>query len=130
VAAVVSCPVLLIDDDVDSVQAFVLFLQYHGIDAVAAKDGEDALSILRGGLAPCVIILDLMMPGKDGFSFRAEQLDDHALAGIPVVVCSAAYDGRGAAERMGAAAFVQKPAEPQALLRVVREYCPPPAPGA
>jgi CheY-like chemotaxis protein len=119
----VSCPVLLIDDDVDSVQAFVLFLHYHGIDAVTAADGEAALQLLRSGLAPCVIILDLMMPGKDGFAFRSEQLRDGTLARIPVIVCSAAYDGRGAAERMGASAFVQKPAEPQALLRVVREHC-------
>lgn len=118
-----SCPVLLIDDDLDSVQAFVLFLQFHGIKAIAAKDGEDALQLLRDGLAPCVIVLDLMMPGKDGFSFRSEQLADTALAAIPVIVCSAAYDGRGAAERLGAAAFVQKPAEPHTLLRLVREHC-------
>src|SRR5678816_4594642 len=88
----VSCPVLLIDDDVDSVQAFVLFLHYHGIDAVTAADGEAALQLLRSGLVPCVIILDLMMPGKDGFAFRSEQLRDGALARIPVIVCSAAYD--------------------------------------
>lgn len=119
-----SCPVLLIDDDFDSVQALVLFLQYHNIDAVTANDGEAALELLRSGLAPCVIILDLMMPGKDGFTFRSEQLGDDALKTIPVIVCSAAYDGRGAAERMGAAGFVQKPAEPQALLRAVKEHCP------
>ena len=119
-----SCPVLLIDDDFDSVQALVLFLQYHNIDAVTAKDGEAALELLRSGLAPCVIILDLMMPGKDGFTFRSEQLGDDELAKIPVIVCSAAYDGRGAAQRMGAAGFVQKPAEPQALLRAVKEHCP------
>jgi CheY-like chemotaxis protein len=114
---------LLIDDDWDSAQAFVLFLQFHGIDAVAAKDGDAALELLRGGLAPCVIVLDLMMPGKDGFTFRSEQLADSALAEIPVIVCSAAYDGRGAANRLGAAAFVQKPAEPSTLLRLVRQHC-------
>lgn len=117
------CPVLLIDDDSDSVQAFVLFLQFHGIEAVTARDGDVALELLRSGLEPCVIVLDLMMPGKDGFAFRSEQLADTAMASIPVIVCSAAYDGRGAAERLGAAAFVEKPAEPHTLLRLVREHC-------
>jgi CheY-like chemotaxis protein len=114
---------LLIDDDCDSVQALVLFLEYHGIEAVIAKDGEAALQLLRSGLAPCAIILDLMMPGKDGFTFRSEQLADGAMAAIPVIVCSAAYDGRGAADRLGAVAFVQKPAEPHTLLRLIRQHC-------
>jgi CheY-like chemotaxis protein len=122
--AAVSSPVLLIDDDTDSVQAFVLFLKYHGVEAVTAEDGDQALALLRGGLTPCLIILDLMMPGKDGFAFRSEQLADPGLKNIPIVVCSAAYDGRGAAGRMGAVNFVQKPAEPQALLAIVKQYCP------
>ena len=122
--AAVSSPVLLIDDDTDSVQAFVLFLKYHGVEAVTARDGDQALDLLRGGLTPCLIILDLMMPGKDGFAFRSEQLADPGLKNIPIVVCSAAYDGRGAAGRMGAVNFVQKPAEPQALLAIVKQYCP------
>ena len=117
------CMVLLVDDDTDSVDAFVLFLQFHGVNAVTAKDGEQALAILRGGATPCAIVLDLMMPGKDGFVFRAEQLADPSLASIPVIVCSGAFDGRAAADRLGAAGFIQKPAEPQALLRLIRQHC-------
>jgi CheY-like chemotaxis protein len=123
----VACPVLLVDDDTDSVEAFVLFLHFHGLDAISAKDGEQALQILRGGLAPCVIVLDLMMPGKDAFAFRSEQLADPSLAATPVIVCSGAFDGRAAAERLGAADFIAKPAEPQALLRLIKLHCAPPA---
>jgi DNA-binding NtrC family response regulator len=119
----VACPVLLIDDDTDSVEAFVLFLHFHGIEAFTAKDGEHALTLLRGGLAPCVIVLDLMMPGKDAFAFRAEQLADANLAETPVIVCSGAYDGRAAAERLGAADYIQKPADPQALLSLIKRHC-------
>ena len=121
--SIVACPVLLVDDDTDSVEAFVIFLHFHGIEAVTARDGEHALQILRDGLVPCVIVLDLMMPGKDAFAFRSEQLADPSLAGTPVIVCSGAFDGRAAAERLGAAEFIAKPAEPQALLRLIRLHC-------
>jgi DNA-binding NtrC family response regulator len=119
---------LLVDDDTDSVEAFVIFLNFHGIEAVTARDGEHALQILRDGLSPCVIILDLMMPGKDAFAFRSEQLADPTLAGTPVIVCSGAFDGRAAAERLGAVEFIAKPAEPQALLRLIRRHCGAPVP--
>jgi two-component system, chemotaxis family, chemotaxis protein CheY len=119
----VACPVLLVDDDTDSVEAFVLFLHFHGVEAVTARDGDQALEVLRGGLAPCVIVLDLMMPGKDAFGFRSEQLADPSLADTPVIVCSGAFDGRSAAERLGAADFIQKPAEPQQLLRLIKRHC-------
>lgn len=125
-----ACPVLLVDDDTDSVEAFVLFLHFHGMEAITAKDGEQALQVLRSGLAPCVIVLDLMMPGKDAFAFRSEQLADPTLAGTPVIVCSGAFDGRAAAERLGAAEFIAKPAEPQALLRLIKLHCGAPAPSS
>ena len=118
-----ACPVLLVDDDAESVEAFVIFLDFHGIEAVTARDGEHAMQILRDGFAPCVIVLDLMMPGKDAFAFRSEQLADPTLAGTPVIVCSGAFDGRAAAKRLGAAEFIAKPAEPQALLQLIRLHC-------
>ena len=123
--------VLLVDDDRESVEALVVYLQYHRLQAITAQDGEQALSLLRGGLAPGVIVLDLMMPGTDGFAFRSAQLAEPQLATIPVIVCSAAYDASGAAERLRAAAFVQKPVEPQTLLRLIEQYCgEPPQSGA
>jgi CheY-like chemotaxis protein len=124
----VACTVLLIDDDSDSVEAFLVFLHFHSIEGVTATDGERALQILRGGLAPCVIVLDLMMPGKDAFAFRSEQLADPRLAATPVIICSGAFDGRAAAERLGAADFIAKPAEPQALLRLIQLHCGVPVP--
>jgi CheY-like chemotaxis protein len=58
-----------------------------GCDVVTARDGVEALSMLRsGGRLPCLIVLDLMMPAMNGYKFRALQLGDPALASIPVVV--------------------------------------------
>ena len=124
-AAVVAHPVLVIDDHADVVEAIGLYLKFHGHDAITATDGQQALGLLREGLRPCVIVLDLMMPGMDGFAFRAEQLADTTLAEIPVIVCSAAYDAGPAAERLHAAGFLSKPTQMGALLQLIREHCKP-----
>jgi two-component system response regulator MprA len=118
-------PVLVVDDHLDVVEAIGLYLRFHGHDAVTATDGQQALDLLRQGLRPCVIVLDLMMPEMDGFSFRAEQLADRTLADIPVIVCSAAFDAGPAAQRLQAAAFLPKPTEMKALLELIRQHCAP-----
>jgi CheY-like chemotaxis protein len=118
-------PVLLVDDDRHALEALALLLKYSGIETVTADDGERALQLLRDGLHPCLIVLDLMMPGKDGFAFRAEQLADAALADIPVIVCSAAFDTRGAAARLNATAYIEKPVEARELLRLIRQHTSP-----
>jgi len=106
----------------------VVYLRFHGLEAFTADDGAEALELLRSGLVPSVIVLDLMMPGTDGFAFRSAQLAEPALAEIPIIVCSAAFDASGAAERLQADAFVQKPVEPQTLLRLIQQYCDDPTP--
>ena len=57
---------------------------------VDARDGAEALALLASGLRPAVILLDLHMPNVDGWEFRKRQLQDAALAEIPVAVVSAA----------------------------------------
>ena len=123
-------PVLVVDDHADVVEAIGLYLKFHGHDAVTATDGNEALTLLRQGLRPCVIVLDLMMPGMDGFAFRAQQLADSNLADIPVIVCSAAYDAGPAAARLHASAFLPKPTQMGALLQLIREYCKSPPLGS
>jgi CheY-like chemotaxis protein len=120
-------PVLLVDDHIDVLEAISLYLRHYGHEVVTASDGSEALQQLRQGLRPCVIVLDLMMPGMDGFAFRTEQLADQTLADIPVIVCSAAYDAGPAAERLQAVAFLPKPTEMGVLLRVIRQHCEPTA---
>ena len=83
--------------------------------------GDGPLDLLRGGLTPCVIVLDLSMPKMDGFAFRAEHLADPTLARCPVLVCSAHLDVN--LEPLRASAYLQKPIEPQVLLRLIRAFC-------
>src|SRR5262249_15967160 len=80
-----------------------------------AEDGQIALDRLRHGLDPCVILLDLMMPVKDGWQFRLEQLGDEALMAIPVIVMSGTSRVREAAQQLGIPDYVEKPAAPEPL---------------
>jgi len=117
-------PILLIDDDTGSTEALRLYFQLYDLTSVAVESGIDALVLLRSGFRPSVIVLDLMMPGMDGFGFRAEQLTDAQLATIPVIVCSAGYDARTAADRLGVAGFLPKPVRPADLLQLVKRVAP------
>jgi CheY-like chemotaxis protein len=80
---------LLVEDDAAIVTPLVEALREEGLDVAIAENGREALDLLRGGLRPFVIILDLMMPVMDGWDFRYEQLSDPALRDIPVVVITA-----------------------------------------
>ena len=63
-------------------------LQDQGYSTASVPDGKAALTYLRSQ-TPSVILLDLMMPGMDGVSFRERQLLEPAIAEIPVVVMTA-----------------------------------------
>ena len=119
---------LLVEDNPDSNAALELFLRSHGYDVMTAFDGEQAIERLRAGPRPSVVLLDVMMPGKDGNAFRREQLADPALASIPVIVFSGAYDVGGIAERLGVRDYLTKPVDVQRLLDTVRRYCDPAQP--
>jgi two-component system, chemotaxis family, chemotaxis protein CheY len=116
--------VLIVEDDADTRQALAEVLQDVNYRPLHAADGVAALHELRTATtAPCVILLDVMMPIMDGRTFRAEQQKDPALSEIPVVVLSAHADLDSAAEQMQAAGFLRKPVELTALLATVARFC-------
>ena len=113
----------MVDDDDDTLDSTAALLTSHGYEAVGANSGPTALALLRdGAVRPFVILLDLNMPGMDGWQFRAEMLCDGALESIPVVVLSAAGGPAVAAATgaMRAVAGLVKPVDPDHLLRVLR----------
>jgi CheY-like chemotaxis protein len=114
--------VLVVEDDPDIQQVLKFALEMAGYPVETAGDGAEAMRRLQAA-PPCLILLDLMMPVMDGWQFRAEQQRDPALAAIPVVVISA--DGRvpQKAASLGAAAYLRKPLDFDALVEVVRRHC-------
>ena len=118
-----AAPVLVIEDNTEVRQALVALLEAEGYGVVEAVDGVSALRLLRAGeVRPCLIVLDLMMPRMSGWDFRMEQSSDRRFAAIPVVVVSA-DPLASQAERMGAAAVMSKPADPERFLELIGRHC-------
>jgi CheY-like chemotaxis protein len=115
--------VLLVEDSLEANAALELFLRVQGFDVAVAFDGQQALDHLRAGPRPHVILLDVMMPVKDGRAFRAEQRADPMFRSIPVIVFSGAYDVGAIAEQLGVRDYLTKPLDVQRLLDTVRRYC-------
>lgn len=102
-------PILVVDDDGASRELVVELLGAAGLPAVAVPDGEAALAWLEGEL-PSMILLDLMMPGIDGYGVLKHVRGTPRLAELPVVVMTA-FDSDEEVERAfatGADDFVQK----------------------
>ena len=117
--------VLVVEDDEAIGEALVSLLEDAGHEAVCVTDGRVALEELRRGGEPCVILLDLAMPGMNGRRFREEQQKDAALAAIPVIVCTADAFAEERAREIGAADWLRKPLDPERLLEVVARHCRP-----
>ncbi len=108
--------VLVVDDDAGVRQALVDILTDEGHRVSAARHGAEALELLRTAERPDVIVLDLTMPVMDGWTFREHQRQDPALAGIPLIVMSAA-SARG--RKVDANRVLAKPVDIDVLLESI-----------
>lgn len=116
-------PILVVEDDADIRDAMVGILESAGYAVWAASHGADALAQLQAGNKPCVILLDLMMPVMDGWTFGEEKDKDPSLAEIPVVVVSAVSRNDPRNSRMRAVEHLLKPLNIDKLLATVERFC-------
>jgi two-component system response regulator MprA len=115
--------VLLVEDDAELREAIAELLNASNYTVVTAADGDEALGRLRGGIVPCLIVLDLNMPRKDGRAFRSEQIGDANLAAIPTIICSARGDLKQEAAELGIDGYFEKRGGFDALLALVARHC-------
>ena len=115
--------ILLVEDEASIREVMEEVLRAEGYGVVCADNGADALATLRGGLRPCMIILDLMMPVMDGWQFRAAQMRDAELLKIPTVVYSAVGNIRETVESLNVAGGFEK-GDFSEMLRFVAQFCP------
>lgn len=116
--------ILVVEDDDDIREAMAMFLQAEGYDVVQASDGDQALRALRSPKKRfCLVLLDLFMPVKNGWEFRAEQMADPTIASIPVVIVSADRNARERAANLGALDYLVKPIDFDHLLGTIATYC-------
>ena len=121
---------LLVEDNELALEILAFVLRGRGYAVSTAANGQEALRRLRAGPAPDCIVLDLRLPVMDGWQFRASQLADPALAGVPVLLLSGLRDLPQEAAALGAAGYLQKPVGDEDLVAALERCCrrPPPAP--
>jgi CheY-like chemotaxis protein len=111
---------LLVEDDLDVRDTLQDLLEEEGFDVIPAANGKQAIDFLtlNKPQGADLVVLDLMMPMVSGWEVLERMSHDHKLAGIPVVVLSAAATEKPA----GAHVFVRKPFSIDALVQAI-ETC-------
>ena len=115
--------ILVVDDDEGILELVGLILRREGYEVLLARNGAEALQLVRDG-QPDLMILDVMMPILDGYQVAAEIQRDKALSKRPKIVLATSRDIQREGkiiEFTGACGALQKPFTPTALLEVVRE---------
>ena len=114
--------VLIIDDEAPIRLLCRVNLEAEGMEVVEAADGQAGLEAARERI-PDVVLLDVMMPGLDGWAVAEELLRDDRTKGVPIVFLTARADLRDRARGMdvGGVDYITKPFNPVELAPLVRD---------
>jgi len=117
--------VLCVDDDHDQRLLLSFLLERQGLDVRAACDGEEGITVALEWL-PDLILMDLMMPGMDGFEAAKRLRADKRTAQIPILALTAYGEEKiqAKAKAVGMDGFVLKTILPADLSDVLREHLP------
>jgi twitching motility two-component system response regulator PilH len=112
--------VLVVDDSAVERFHLVDLLTKKGYKVIEAVDGEDAVTKAKAN-APDLVLMDVIMPGQNGFQITRQFSKDGELAHIPVVLCTSkdAETDRVWGMRQGAKAYLTKPIKAEQLFNVL-----------
>ena len=116
-----NAPVLVVDDEADILELVTFNLERQGYTVLTADDGIAAVEVAKDKL-PDLILLDLMLPGKDGYMVFKELRADPRTQGIPVLMLTAKgeLNDRIVGLELGADDYVPKPFSPKELMLRVK----------
>ena len=101
-------------------------LETEGFEVVVASNGQEGLEVMSQMKAPCLVLLDLMMPVMNGEDFLRHVRKNPALDIIPVIIVTAS----GRMPLPGTQGILKKPFEISDLFATVTAHCPEPAHGS
>jgi CheY-like chemotaxis protein len=115
--------VLIIEDEKLIIVSTRMVLEAAGFRVEAATSGEEGIAKARQ-IQPDLILLDIMMPGIDGWETLTRLKRDAETGSIPVIVFTAREHPRGhqKSAEMGAAGYFRKPFEPDELIELVEKH--------
>ncbi len=113
--------ILVVDDDPQIVRLVRSYLEQAGFAVITAEDGDDALHLIRGE-HPNLVVLDLMLPGRDGLAITQLVRADTDLAQTPILMLTARVEDvdRIVGLEMGADDYVTKPFNPREVVARVK----------
>ena len=114
------CHIMLVDDDKDFSEILKVILEEEGYEVVTAADGQIALNLLREGLSPEVILLDLRMPVMDGFEFEAERQKEELAKHAALLIISS--EPVNVSKHLGPDAVMRKPFDGHKLAELARSF--------
>lgn len=116
-------PILIVDDVPNVLELLEVTLKFKGYPVVTARDGQEALAIIRRE-HPALIIADILMPKMDGFTLAHALRKDPRNNRIPLIFVTATYlssEDRAFAMRLGAERFLEKPIDTEEFLLTIAE---------
>jgi two-component system KDP operon response regulator KdpE len=115
--------VLVVDDDPRVREYVRVNMELEGYTVLEAGSADEGMSVLDGQ-QPQLILLDVMMPGVDGWEMLQRIQERHG--SIPVIMFSGTVDAKAAADaaQRGATGFIGKPFDPQALIDRAKQILP------
>ena len=119
-------PVLLVDDSSDNAGQHLECAEKGRHRFASANSGEAAVDLVKGGLAPCLVITDYHMPGMHGVDLIGRLRRMAATRFVPMLVLTTNSEGgkRQSAKAAGATGWIVKPVEPNALIQLVKQLVP------
>lgn len=109
---------LVVDNSLDFIRLVERYLANHDWDVIGANDVDQAFEVACQG-QPRAILLDVVLPGRDGWELLEQLKSVEVTRAIPVLICSV-LDERGLASALGATAYLHKPIDPTHLLTALQ----------
>ncbi|HEX5317215.1 MAG TPA: response regulator, partial [Candidatus Kapabacteria bacterium] len=123
-AALSNKKVLIVDDDIRNIFAVSSFLERHNMRVVYAENGQDALDLLNKSTDIDVVLMDIMMPGMDGYEAMRSIRKNRRYKHVPMIAVTAKAM-RGDREKCieaGASDYITKPVDVDQLLSLLRVW--------
>ncbi len=115
--------ILVIEDNEQNLYLVTFMLEKKGYDVVQARDGREGIA-LAGQAVPALILLDIQLPGMDGYDVARALRSNPALAEVPIVAVTS-YAMVGDRERAlgaGCTGYIEKPIDPQTFMVDVERH--------